>query len=198
MELIPNNPNNSSPDQLPQIVSVRSLVDIRATVPRYKDMAPTIRRAWLTTQVLYCNALNHQKPETDMLRVDVAALDTALASSAVLADLTQPEISFAMFHGTMGEYGDYYGLTAKTFAGFCREFLKTDVKYTATHEERKAAEPDRGSWVLERMEYQRRQVQAQWDAQQEQEELDDRLEGWKKQLETIKPQQTPTNDEHQK
>lgn len=194
MELLPN---NSNPATVPAtITSSRSLVDIRLASPRYRDLAPAIRRAWLSTQVLYCNALNHQKPEPEMLRVDVAALDTALAGSAALADLTQQEISFAMFHGTMGEYGDYYGLTARTFAGFCREFLNTAVKQAATMAERKAAEPVRGSWVLERMEYQRQQVERERREREEQDELDERLEGWKKQIQTIQQQNTQ-NDEHQ-
>jgi len=197
----PNQTNSNPAAVVPAtITSYRSLVDIRRAAPRFRDLAPAIRRAWLTTQVIYCNALNHQKPEPEMLKVDVAALETALAGSATLADLTQQEIAFAMFHGTMGEYGDYYGLTARTFAGFCREFLKTAVKQSATAEERKAAEPVRGSWVLERMEYHRRQVQAEYDAREEQDELDARLEGWKKQIQLLndKQQQNTPNDEHQK
>ena len=66
-----------------------------------------------------------------------------------------------MYHGAMGEYGDFYGLTARTFMGFFREFTRTDVKFNATFQERKALEPPRGSWVLQRMEYQRQQVEAE-------------------------------------
>ena len=163
------------------IVSVRSLVDIRRASQKYRDADPVARRAWLSAQVLYCNAVNHQKPDPEMMKADVAALDAIIAESPNLSDLTAPEIAFALFHGTLGEYGEYYGLTARTFAGFCREFLKTAVKQSATYEEKKAAEPERGSWVLERMEHHRQQVAAEYAEQEEREELDARLESIEKQ-----------------
>ena len=169
MELTPQTNNSNVPD----IVSVRSLLDIRKTMPRYKDLAPAIRRAWLSERIIYCNVLNHQKPDQKMVLVDTAALDDAIMHDAVLADFTQSEISFAMFHGTMGEYGEYYGLTARTFLSFFREFCRTDVKYSATFEERKRQQPDRGSWVLERMEYHRQQVQAELALRESLEEEDD-------------------------
>lgn len=150
--------NNSN---LPQIVSSRSLLDIRRACPRYKDIPTAQRRAWLTEQIIYANAINHQKPDPKMLMVDTAALDEAMMRDPVVGDFTQPEINFAMFHGAMGEYGEFYGLTARTFMGFFREFTRTDIKYYATMTEKKAQEPDRGSWVLERMEHHRRQVQAE-------------------------------------
>ena len=168
MELIPQ--TNSK--DVPEIVSVRSLLDIRKTMPKYKDLAPAIRKAWINEKIIHCNILNHQKPDPKMLLVDTTALDDAIMHDAVLADFTQSEISFAMFHGTMGEYGEYYGLTARTFLSFFREFCRTDVKYCATFEERKRQQPDRGSWVLERMEYHRRQVQAEQALRESLEEED--------------------------
>lgn len=156
MEQLPTSSNN-----LPKIVSSRSLLDIRRTCPKYKELPTTVRRAWLSEQIVYCNAINHQKPDPKMIAVDAAALDEALMRDTVLGDFTQPEISFAVLHGTLGEYGEYYGLTARTFLGFLREFTRTDIKYYATMTEKKAAEPQRGSWVLERMEHHRRQVEAE-------------------------------------
>ena len=176
--------NNDTP-----IVSVRSLLDIRKTSPRYRDVDSAERQAWLMEKIIYCNALNHTKPDPNFLKVDTAALDEAMMKDAKIADLTAPEISFAMFHGTMGEYGDYFGLTARTFLGFFREFFKTDIKFCVEQEEKKEKEPERGTWVLERMAYHRQKVQAEWDAQQAQEELRDEadaaLEGWKKNIQTL-------------
>ena len=169
MEQIPQTNSNN----LPEIVSVRSLLDIRKTCPKYKDLAPAIRRAWLSEKIIYCNALNHQKPDPKMVLVDTAALDDAIMHDTVLADFTQSEISFAMFHGTMGEYGEYFGLTARTFLSFFREFCRTDVKYSATFEEKKRQQPDRGTWVLERMEYHRQQVQAELALRESLEEDED-------------------------
>ncbi len=148
-------------NDLPQIVSARSLLDIRRTCPRYRNIPAPARRAWLTEQIIYCNAINHQKPDAKMLMVDTVALDEAIVHDPVIGDFTQPEIVFAMHHGSMGEYGEFYGLTARTFMGFFREFTRTDVKYNATFQERKALEPPRGSWVLERMEHHRQQVEAE-------------------------------------
>jgi len=146
---------------LPEIVSVRSLLQIRQTCPKYRELSPSVRRAWLSEKIIYCNALNHQKPDPKLLLVDTAALDDAIMHDATVSDFTQSEISFAMFHGTMGEYGEYYGLTARTFLSFFREFLRTDVKYSATFEEKKRQQPERGTWVLQRMEHHRQQVQAE-------------------------------------
>ena len=157
MEQIPQTNSNNVPD----IVSVRSLLQIRQTCPRYRDLSPAIRRAWLSEKIIFCNALNHQKPDPKLLLVDTAALDDAIMHDSSISDFTQSEISFAMFHGTMGEYGDYYGLTARTFLSFFREFMRTDVKYCATFEEKKRSEPERGTWVLQRMEHHRQQVQAE-------------------------------------
>ena len=70
------------------------------------------------------------------------------------------------------EYGDYYGLTARTFLSFFREFCRTDVKYCATFEEKKQQQPERGTWVLERMEHHRRQVQAELALRESLEEED--------------------------
>jgi len=166
MEQIPQTNSNNVPD----IVSVRSLLQIRQTCPRYRDLSPAIRRAWLSEKIIYCNALNHQKPDPKLLLVDTAALDDAIMHDSSISDFTQSEISFAMFHGTMGEYGDYYGLTARTFLSFFREFMRTDVKYCATFEEKKRLEPERGTWVLQRMEYQRQQVQAEYELRESLEE----------------------------
>ena len=169
MELIPQTNSN----EVPNIVSVRSLLEIRQTHPKYRDLAPAVRRPWLSEKIIYCNILNHQKPDQKILLVDTAALDDAILHDPVLADFTQSEISFAMLHGTMGEYGEYYGLTVRTFLSFFREFCRTDVKYSATFEEKKRQQPERGSWVLERMEYHRKQVQAELALRESLEEDED-------------------------
>ncbi len=167
------------------IVSVRSLLDIRKTAPRYRDADTAERQAWLMEKIIYCNALNHTKPDPNFLKVDTAALDEAMMKDAKISDLTAPEISFAMFHGTMGEYGEYYGLTARTFMGFFREFFRTDIKFCVEQEEKKAAQPERGTWVLERMEHHRREVERQRQEEDLRDDVDAALEGWKKQFETI-------------
>ena len=166
----------------PEIVSVRSLVEIRRTSPRYKDTPAEKRIAWLMNKIGMCNTVNHSRLDTDTLKVDAAALDAAIMMDATLSDLTAPEITFAMFHGTMGEYGEYYGLTPRTFIGFFREFLKTDVKYWATSEEKKLAQPERGTWVLERMDHHRQQVQKEWDESETRDDADEALQVWKKNI----------------
>lgn len=164
------------------IVSVRSLLEIRRTSPRYRDVDAAARQSWLMDKIVYCNALNHVKPDANFLKVDTAALDEAMMHDPQVADLTAPEISFAMYHGTMGEYGEYYGLTPRTFLSFFREFLKTDVKFSATWEEKKLREPERGTWVLQRMEHHRKEVQKEWEKTEARDEADAALEGWKKNI----------------
>ena len=167
------------------IVSVQSLRDIRRNSPRYRDTAPEIRQRWLVNKIAYCNAINHSRQDAEVLKVDAAALDAAMMQDRAIADLTAPEISFAMYHGTMGEYGEYYGLTPRTFMGFFREFFKTDIKYCVTQEEKKAKEPVRGTWVLERIEYHRKQVEQERADEELQEETDANLEQWKKNIKSI-------------
>lgn len=179
--------NNSA--ALPEITSVKSLVEIRRTQPRYGNLPAADRQTWLAGQITTCNLINHSpKTDADIIKMDTATLDAGILQDRALADLTRPEIAFALLHGTLGEYGEVYALTARAFLGFLREFLKTDVKDWATHEERKAiAPPDRGSWVLQRMEHHRQQVEREWNERQDEDELDERLEGWKKSIEqTIK------------
>lgn len=186
----------SSSQALPEITSVRSLVDIRKAQPRYKDTDPAHRQKWLAEQIMTCNLINHSpKTDMDIVKLDAATLDGGIIKEKALADLTIPEISFAMLHGTLGEYGEFYGLNARTFLGFLREFLRTDLKEWATHEERKAiAPPDRGSWVIERMEHHRQQVERERRERENQAVPENRDEGWKKYIETIlntKNTQTP-------
>ena len=177
----------SSSQALPEITSVRSLVDIRKAQPRYKDNDPAHRQKWLAQQIMTCNLINHSpKTDADIIKLDAATLDGGIIKEKALADLTFPEIAFAMLHGTLGEYGEFYGLNARTFLGFLREFLRTDLKEWATHEERKAiAPPDRGSWVLERMEHHRQQVERERRERENQAVPENREEGWKKYIETI-------------
>lgn len=162
------------------IVSVQSLRDIRRNSPRYKDTAPEVRLRWLINKIAYCNMLNHTRQDSEVLKVDAAALDAAMMQDRAISDLTAPEISFAMYHGVMGEYGEYYGLTPRTFMGFFREFFKTDIKYCVTQEEKKATQPERGSWALERIEYHRRQVEQERADEELKEDVDATLEVWKK------------------
>ena len=177
----------SSSQALPEITSVRSLVDIRKVQPHYKDTDPAHRQKWLAQQIMTCNLINHSpKTDADIIKLDAATLDGGIIKEKALADLTLPEIAFAMLHGTLGEYGEFYGLNARTFLGFLREFLRTDLKEWATHEERKAiATPDRGSWVLERMEHHRQQVEREWRERENKAVPENREEGWKKHIETI-------------
>ena len=171
------------------IVSVQSLRDIRKAAPRYKDTAHEVRLRWLVNKIAYCNMINHTRQDSETLKVDAAALDAAMMQDKAVADLTAPEITFAMYHGVMGEYGEYYGLAPRTFMGFFREFFKTDIKYCVTQEERKAAQPARGDWVLQRMEHHRRQVEQERADEELREDVDANLEQWKKNIKsTLKTQ----------
>jgi hypothetical protein len=189
----PSNPMEqaltNSNQVLPEITSVRSLVDIRRTQPRYRDIDPARRQSWLLEKIISCNYNNHSpKTDANLVKLDATTLDAGIMQDRTLADLTLPEIAFAMMHGTLGEYGEFYGLTARAFLGFLREFLRTDLKDWTTREERKTAAPDTGSWVIARMEHHRQQVLLERAEREERDELDERLEGWKKNIEIINSQ----------
>lgn len=176
---------------LPEITSVRTLVEIRRTQPHYRNIDTAQRQKWLMNQIITCNYINHSpKTDANLVKVDAVTLDGGIMQDKILADLTLSEIAFAMLHGTLGEYGEFYGLTARAFLGFLREFLRTDLKEWAAHEERKAlAPPEKGAWVLARMEYQRQQVEQEWQEQERKAAIqavpENREEGWKKHIETI-------------
>lgn len=141
----------------------RTLVSIRAIHPHYRDVPQEFRLPWLTQRLVYANAMNHQKADPQMLKVDATALDRAMVESYRIGDLTQSEIEYAMFHGLVGDYGEYFGLTPKTFMGFFRAFLKNPVKEAATQTENQPKIS--GDWVLARMEYHRQQVAKEYEAQ---------------------------------
>ena len=181
----------SSNQALPEITSVRTLVEIRRTQPHYRNIDTAQRQKWLMNQIITCNYINHSpKADANLVKVDAVTLDGGIMQDKVLADLTLSEISFAMLHGTLGEYGEFYGLTARAFLGFLREFLRTDLKEWAAHEERKAlTPPEKGAWVLARIEHKRQQVEQEWLEQERKAAIqavpENREEGWKKHIETI-------------
>lgn len=177
----------SNNQALPEITSVRTLVEIRKTQPHYRNIDTAQRQKWLMNQIITCNYINHSpKADANLVKVDAVTLDGGIMQDKILADLTLSEIAFAMLHGTLGEYGEFYGLTARAFLGFLREFLRTDLKEWAAHEERKAlAPPEKGAWVLERMEHHRQQVERERRERENQAVPENREEGWKKHIETI-------------
>ena len=120
--------------QLPSIPDAKSLAALRLdkSVPHYKDLPRDKRTAWLKTQIMTLNMIRHQIVEGWQVEFDAQTLDEFLMDDIYARDYTFPEIKDAFKRGLMGDYGDYYGLTAESLYGFIRGYFMSEKKRKAT------------------------------------------------------------------
>lgn len=116
-----------------------------ANHPHYGKIPTVPRRKWLTSQLTKLIMLKHQRPDPDMLQLDVVALDEYIMEDEFARDLTLDEIDYAFRHGLKGDYGEYYGLTADSLFGFLKGFMNTPEKLEAARIIREAREKKKRS-----------------------------------------------------
>lgn len=141
--------------QLPSIPDAKSLAALRLdkSVPHYKDLPKDKRTAWLKTQIMTLNMIRHQIVEGWQVEFDAQTLDEFLMDDIYARDYTFPEIKDAFKRGLMGDYGDYYGLTAESLYGFLRGYFMSEKKRKATEIVKKALsgdDPHKGEFFLEK------------------------------------------------
>lgn len=141
---------------LPSIPDAQSLAALRLdkSVPHYKDIDRAGRITWLKEQIISLNMIRHQMTEDWQVEFDATALDEFIMDDFYASDLTLPEIKDAFKRGLMGDYGDYFGLTAESLFGFIRGWFMSDKKRKATEIVRntlKGRDPHQGEFYLEKV-----------------------------------------------
>ena len=100
---------------------------MNANIPRYGQLKIEQRLEWLKDQILILCCIRHVKDvdPIDVL-IDAMRLDSAIMENPDFRCLTQVEMQDAFKHGIMGEYGEFYGVTASSLAGFLRSYQKAE------------------------------------------------------------------------
>jgi len=100
--------------------------------PRYKDGRDEQRLSWLNKQFFGLALIAHQGVDPATIKVDLFTLDREIMEHSVLRELTLVEMQEAFRRGIFREYGDYYGLTAVSLAGFLKGFVRSEKKVAAS------------------------------------------------------------------
>lgn len=95
---------------------------------RYREIQIGERHGWLKGQLTKLTLLSHQRPDPEMMSLDIVALDEFIMDERFAAELTLPEIAWAFMRGIRGQYGEFYGLTAASLYGFIDGYLASPEK----------------------------------------------------------------------
>lgn len=119
---------------LPAIPDAESLAALRMdkSVPHYRSVAKGERIAWLKSQIMTLNMIRHQMVEGWQVEFDANALDDFIMDDHFASDYTFPEIKDAFKRGMMGDYGEYFGLTAESLYKFIKDYFMSEKKRKAT------------------------------------------------------------------
>lgn len=108
----------------------RDLAIVRAdrkTHPHYCDIPQNVRKGYLFKVIAYCNYIARQPKDETLWHFDVAEIDAQLSADPMKSHLTMAEISNAFRRGTLGRYGDFFRLDARTFLSFIDGFLSENT-----------------------------------------------------------------------
>jgi len=150
-------------NNLPAIPDAESLAALRLdkSIPHYKDVQKGERINWLKSQIMTLNMIRHQMVEGWQVEFDANALDDFIMDDHFAKDYTFPEIKDAFKRGLMGDYGEFFGITAESLYGFIRGYFMSAKKRKATEIVRKALSPDdshKGEFYLEKVRYHAEQM----------------------------------------
>ena len=145
-------------NNLPAIPDAESLAALRLdkSIPHYKDVKKVERINWLKSQIMTLNMIRHQMVEGWQVEFDANALDDFIMDDHFAKDYTFPEIKDAFKRGLMGDYGEFFGLTAESLYGFIRGYFMSEKKRKATEIVRKTLSPQeqpKGEYYLEKVRY---------------------------------------------
>lgn len=116
------------------IPDAKALAALRMDKSRlhYKDLPQARRLEWLSAQVLLMYFKKHLRPDDVRIGYDARFLDEMIMDDKYISDYTSAEITEAFRRGMMGDYGEYFGLTAENLFKFLRGFLMSEKKQAAT------------------------------------------------------------------
>lgn len=148
---------------IPAIPDAEALASVRLnkSIPHYKDLVEGKRIVWLKEQIMSLNMIRHQMVEGWQVEVDAKTLDEFIMDDHFAKDYTFSEIKDAFKRGLMGDYGEFFGLTAESLYGFIRGYFMSEKKRKATEIVRKALSPDdnhKGEFYLEKVRYHAEQM----------------------------------------
>ena len=148
---------------VPAIPDAKTLASVRMdkSIPHYKDLDQAQRVKWLKGQIMSLNMIRHQMAEDWQVEFDAQALDEFIMDDHFASDYTFSEIKDSFKRGLMGDYGEYYGLTAESLYGFIRGYFMSEKKRTATKLVREALEGPKeplGEFYLEKVRYHQAQL----------------------------------------
>lgn len=148
---------------LTAIPDAKSLAALRLdkSVPHYKAIPVGDRITWLKERILTLGMIKHQVAESWQVEFDAKVLDEFIMDDYFASDYTLAEIWDAFKRGLMGDYGEYYGLTAESLYGFIRGYFMSEKKRAATKLVREALEGPKepmGEFYLEKVRYHQAQL----------------------------------------
>lgn len=108
-----------------KIVALR----LNGCVPKYGALPKKDRILWIIDEITKLNILAHQELKQEYVKPDSIQLDAYITEDPIAADLTLPEIDYALKEGLKTEY---FGLTSPNMYCFIRNF------YTANPAKREA------------------------------------------------------------
>ena len=141
---------------IPAIPDAQALASVRLdkSVPHYKDFATADRMRFLREQIMSLNMIRHQMAEDWQVEFDARALDEFIMDDHFASDYTLSEIKDSFKRGLMGDYGEFFGITAESLYGFIRGYFMGEKKRKATEIVRNALkgnEPQQGEFYLEKI-----------------------------------------------
>lgn len=119
------------------------LVRLNKGYTRYKAIPEAERHQWLKGQLMKLSLLAHQRPDPDVIPIEVAALDEMILQGIYTSDLTLPEMEWAFMRGLRGLYGEFRAISALSMIQFVDGYITSDEKRKATQLVRRATGVDR-------------------------------------------------------
>lgn len=119
-----------------QSFTPESLAELRrdkTSNPAFPSLPQNGRLQWLSKQLLFIASTLRIK-DYDVRDATLAAglIDGEISEDAQLSRLSAQEINYAMVKGSIGRYGDFYGLTAKTVVDWLRSFCESSLSTEAS------------------------------------------------------------------
>lgn len=116
---------NSSP-----VRTGEALADLRTdgVTPHYQYIADEDRKDWVVQEIFTLGFLSHSNIDAAVVMLDAGAFDEAVMRDNAMRDLTLVEMHEAFVAGFTGDYGDYFGITARSLVGFLRGYLRSEKK----------------------------------------------------------------------
>ena len=119
-----------------QSFSPESLAELRRDKthnPAFPTLPEKGRLQWLSTQLLFiANTLRIKDYDVRDATLAAGLIDGEIREDTQLSRLSAQEINYAMVKGSIGRYGDFFGLTAKTIIDWLRAFCESSLSTEAT------------------------------------------------------------------